>query len=175
MIGLPVRHRLPRCVSSGLSFFMFLIALFCCFAAYQGPAGASLPSARDEAAEKRLAAISAELRCLVCQNESLAGSQADLAKDLRREILVMIEAGKSDGEILDFMVDRYGDFVRYRPPLKGVTLLLWFGPALLLLGGLGGLFVFLRRQNRRADEQALSDDEQRQAARLLAGEEDSQP
>ena len=133
------------------------------------------PVAQNEAAEKRLVAISSELRCLVCQNESLAGSQADLAKDLRREILVMIEAGKSDGEILDFMVDRYGDFVRYRPPLKGVTLLLWFGPALLLLGGLGGLFVFLRHQNRRTDEQALSDDEQRQAARLLAGEEDSQP
>ena len=133
------------------------------------------PVAQDEAAEKRLVAISAELRCLVCQNESLAGSQAELANDLRREIRTMIQEGKSDSEIMDFMVNRYGDFVRYRPPLKGTTLLLWFGPVLLLVGGLGGLFVFLRRRTRRSDEQPLSPTEQQQAEQLLAQKDTPQP
>lgn len=128
-------------------------------------------SAPSAAAEKRLAAITAELRCLVCQNESLAASQADLAKDLRREILVMIEAGKSDDEIVDFMVSRYGDFVRYRPPLKPSTWLLWSGPFLLLAGGLGGLVCVLRRQSHRAETPPLSAEERRRADRLLAGEE----
>lgn len=133
------------------------------------PAGAkeAAPVAQDEAAEKRLVAISSELRCLVCQNESLAGSQAELANDLRREIRTLIQDGKSDNEIMDFMVSRYGDFVRYRPPLKGATLLLWFGPLLLLIGGIGGLFVFLRRRTRLIEERPLSADEQRQAERLL--------
>jgi cytochrome c-type biogenesis protein CcmH len=125
------------------------------------------PVAQDEAAEKRLVAISSELRCLVCQNESLAGSQAELANDLRREIRTLIQDGKSDNEIMEFMVNRYGDFVRYRPPLKGTTLLLWFGPLLLLIGGVGGLFLFLRRRTRQIDAQPLSPEEQRQAERLL--------
>ena len=125
------------------------------------------PLAQDELAEKRLVAISTELRCLVCQNESLAGSQAELANDLRREIRTMIQDGKSDNEIMDFMVNRYGDFVRYRPPLKGATLLLWFGPGLLLVGGLGGLFFFLRRRSRAISDDPLSTKEQRLAERLL--------
>ncbi len=129
------------------------------------------PLAQDEAAEKRLNAISSELRCLVCQNESLAGSNAELAHDLRREIRTMIQEGKSDGEIMDFMVSRYGDFVRYRPPLKGTTLLLWFGPALLFAGGLGGLFLFLRRRSRAIADVPLSDAEQRQAEQLLHSDE----
>ena len=133
------------------------------------------PLAQDQAAEKRLVAISSELRCLVCQNESLAGSQAELAQDLRREIRTMIQTGKSDGEIMDFMVSRYGDFVRYRPPLKGTTLLLWFGPALLLIGGLGGLFVFLRRRAGRIEEAPLSAEAQRQAARLLEEKDEARP
>ena len=133
------------------------------------------PVAQNEAAEKRLVAISSELRCLVCQNESLAGSQAELAVDLRREIRGMIVDGKSDNEIMEFMVSRYGDFVRYRPPLKGTTLLLWFGPVLLLVGGLGGLFVFLRRRTRRSDEQPLSPTEQQQAEQLLAQKDTPQP
>lgn len=136
----------------------------------------SYPSpAQAEAAEKRLAAIAAELRCLVCQNESLAGSQADLAKDLRREILGMIEAGSSDGEIIDFMVSRYGDFVRYRPPFRPSTCLLWSGPFLLLAGGLGGLLMALRRQGRRAEAPPLSAEEKQRAERLLAGEEAREP
>ena len=125
------------------------------------------PLAQDEAAEKRLVAISSELRCLVCQNESLAGSNAELAHDLRREIRGLIQAGKSDGEIMDFMVSRYGDFVRYRPPLKGSTLLLWFGPGLLLVGGVGGLIVFLRRRARLLADTPLSEAEMREATRLL--------
>ena len=129
------------------------------------------PLAQDEAAEKRLIAISSELRCLVCQNESLAGSNAELAQDLRREIRTMILDGKSDGEIMDFMVSRYGDFVRYRPPLKGTTLLLWFGPALLFAGGLGGLFLFLRRRSRVMGDVPLSEAERQQAERLLHSDE----
>ena len=129
------------------------------------------PLAQDEAAEKRLNAISSELRCLVCQNESLAGSNAELAHDLRREIRGMIQAGKSDAEIMDFMVSRYGDFVRYRPPLKGTTLLLWFGPALLFAVGVGGLFVFLRRRARAIDDRPLSEAERRAAEKLLHSDE----
>ena len=129
------------------------------------------PLAQDEAAEKRLTAISSELRCLVCQNESLAGSNAELAHDLRREIRTMIQDGKSDGEIMDFMVSRYGDFVRYRPPLKGTTLLLWFGPAVLFAGGLGGLYLFLRRRSRAIADIPLSEAEQQQAEQLLHSNE----
>jgi cytochrome c-type biogenesis protein CcmH len=125
------------------------------------------PLAQDEATEKRLVEISSELRCLVCQNESLSGSHAELANDLRREIRTLIKDGKNDNEIMDFMVSRYGDFVRYRPPLKGTTLLLWFGPALLFVGGLATLVLYLRRRNRAIKDTPLTADEQRQADRLL--------
>ena len=121
-----------------------------------------------------MVAISEELRCLVCQNESLAGSQADLAKDLRREIREQIAQGKSDKEILDFMIGRYGDFVRYRPPLKGTTFLLWFGPFLLLVAGIAALAIILRRRSRRVTAATLSAEEQKQAEALLKlGEEES--
>jgi cytochrome c-type biogenesis protein CcmH len=124
------------------------------------------PMAADEAIEKRMVAISDELRCLVCQNESLSGSHADLAKDLRREIRKLIAEGKTDREILDFMVARYGDFVLYRPPVKPTTWLLWTGPFLFMAGGIAALIVFLRRRNP-APTGTLSADEQRRAARLL--------
>ena len=132
------------------------------------------PLAQDEATEKRLVAISSELRCLVCQNESLSGSHADLANDLRLEIRTQIQTGKSDSEIMDFMVSRYGDFVRYRPPLKGTTLLLWFGPGLLFVGGLGGLALYLRRRNKAIADSPLTAEEQRQAERLLHVEDRQQ-
>lgn len=127
--------------------------------------------ATDETVEKRMVAIADELRCLVCQNESLSGSHADLANDLRREIRALIKDGKSDAEILDFMVDRYGDFVRYRPPLKGTTLVLWFGPALLLLIGLTALIVYLCRRNDAIVDTTLTPEEQQQADRLLASKD----
>src|SRR6266568_4209024 len=92
--------------------------------------------ADDPAVEQRLIAISEEMRCLVCQNESLAGSRADLAQDLRRELREQIRLGKSDAEIREFMVSRYGDFVLYRPPVKPTTWLLWAGPFVLMIGGI---------------------------------------
>jgi cytochrome c-type biogenesis protein CcmH len=131
------------------------------------------PLAQDEAVEQRMVSISEELRCLVCQNESLAGSRADLALDLRREIREQIKAGRSDREIMDYMVGRYGDFVRYRPPVKSTTWLLWFGPFVLLLAALAVLVIYLRRRNRRLatesnpDNLALSTEEQAQADGLL--------
>ena len=136
-----------------------VIALFCLAACNLGFAKEAAPLAQDEAIEKRMVAISEELRCLVCQNESLAASRADLAQDLRREIREQIGQGKSDKEILDFMVGRYGDFVRYRPPLKGTTFLLWFGPFLLLVAGVAALVVVLRRRSRLPDERFEPDDE----------------
>jgi cytochrome c-type biogenesis protein CcmH len=126
--------------------------------------------AADPVAEKRLLKLSEELRCLVCQNQNIADSNAELAQDLRREIRGMIKEGKSDKEIIDFMVVRYGDFVLYRPPVKGTTLLLWGGPiALLVLG----LVVLVRYQRRRAERVAAQDkpltaDETRRAEALLS-------
>jgi cytochrome c-type biogenesis protein CcmH len=124
----------------------------------------------DPRLEARARALSAELRCLVCQNQSIAESNADLAVDLRRQINEQIAAGRTDGEIVDFMVQRYGDFVLYRPPFKAATLLLWLGPALLLLAGLWALARVLRSRARAADERPLSDEERARAARLLGGE-----
>ncbi len=126
----------------------------------------AVPMAADAATEQRLVAISSELRCLVCQNESIAGSNAELANDLRREIRTMISDGKTDAEIMDFMVSRYGDFVRYRPPLKGSTLLLWFGPVLLFVVALGAMVRYLRRRTA-VPSLPLSDEQRREAERLL--------
>lgn len=105
------------------------------------------PLGDDPAVEARLKALSTELRCLVCQNQTLADSSAPLAEDLRREIRELIAKGMTDQEITDYLVVRYGDFVRYRPPVKSQTLLLWIGPTILLLAGLGGLWWTLRRRN----------------------------
>lgn len=99
-------------------------------------AGAAVPPGEDPALEARVMELASDLRCLVCQNQTLADSNADLAQELRHEIRDMMEQGRSDRAIVDFLVQRYGDFVRYRPPLRPTTILLWFGPALLLvLGG----------------------------------------
>ena len=150
--------------------FLVLSLLIACSPGYAREAA---PTAADVVVEKRMVAISEELRCLVCQNESLAGSQADLAKDLRREIREQIAQGKSDKEILDFMTGRYGDFVLYRPPLKGTTFLLWFGPFLLLVAGIAALGIILRRRGKRVAEATLSAEEQKRAEALLrlGGEE----
>ena len=119
----------------------------------------------DPALEQRVTGLSHELRCLVCQNQSLAESNAPLAVDLRNQIREQLQAGASDQDIIDFMVARYGDFVLYRPPFKAATLLLWVGPFLLLALGVGVLLRRLRR--RRAPEPTLSDAERARAARLL--------
>lgn len=124
--------------------------------------------AADPVAEKRLQSLSEELRCLVCQNQNIADSNAELAQDLRREIRGMIQAGKTDKEIIDFMVTRYGDFVLYRPPVKGITLLLWGGPIALLLLGLFALQRYLRQRARRmAEDRPLSAAETGRADALL--------
>jgi cytochrome c-type biogenesis protein CcmH len=106
------------------------------------------PAAADPALEARMLKITQELRCLVCQNQTVADSHAGLADDLRAEVRRMLAEGKSDREIVDFMTARYGDFVLYRPPVKGTTWLLWFGPGLLLVGGVAALVIALRRRSR---------------------------
>lgn len=144
-----------------------LLCVLCAAAMNSGFAKEAAPMAADVDVEKRMVAISEELRCLVCQNESLSGSHAELAQDLRREIRKMIADRKTDQEILDFMVARYGDFVRYRPPMKPTTWLLWGGPFVLLAGGIAALIAFLRRRATESAAPALSEEEQRRAAALL--------
>src|SRR5882724_12531271 len=103
------------------------------------------PSSDGAALEQRVMALSQQLRCLVCQNQTIADSQADLAADLRQQIREQMKAGRTDAEITTFMTDRYGDYVLYRPPVKPRTYVLWFGPFTLLAAGLAGLFRFLKR------------------------------
>lgn len=127
----------------------------------------AVPLAEDPAVEQRMVQIAEELRCLVCQNESLASSQADLAKDLREEVRGLIKSGKSDEEVKDFLVSRYGDFVLYRPQVKPITYALWAGPFILLLVGIVALVGFLRKRGRQLDETPLSEADQKRAAALL--------
>ena len=127
----------------------------------------AVPLADDPVTERRLITISEEMRCLVCQNESLAGSRSDLANDLRREIRILIHEGKTDEQIRNFMVERYGDFVLYRPPVKPITWLLWIGPFVILLAGIIGLMVYLRRRNQSVPSTALSAEDNRRIDALL--------
>lgn len=142
----------------------FALTLFC---ALWSHAGEAPPLADNPAVEARLQHISEELRCLVCQNESLAGSRADLALDLRREIRTLITDGKTDAEIMEFMVSRYGDFVRYRPPVNPVTWLLWFGPALLLALALLILVRMVRRSRSDTPLRPLDPDQMAKVNALL--------
>jgi cytochrome c-type biogenesis protein CcmH len=133
-------------------------------------AAEAVPTAQDPVAASRAVRLSEQLRCLVCQNQTIAESNADLALDLRQQIREQIAAGKSDDEITEYMVNRYGDFVLYRPPFKTTTLLLWLGPAVLLILAMLVLARVLRAR-RAADEQPpLSPEDRERAARLLAGE-----
>jgi cytochrome c-type biogenesis protein CcmH len=127
------------------------------------------PMGDDPVVEARLMSLANELRCLVCQNQTLADSHADLAKDLRQEIREMIGRGMSDAEIRTYLVDRYGDFVLYRPPWKATTMLLWAGPALLVVVGGIVLGASLRRRRREtlADDAPLSDEERARLKRIL--------
>jgi cytochrome c-type biogenesis protein CcmH len=126
------------------------------------------PTGDDPAVEQRLHKLSQELRCLVCQNETLADSRADLAEDLRREIREQIRAGKSDKEIINFLTARYGQFILYRPQVTPATYLLWFGPFVLLLAGLFLLFSYIKRRRDSLPEKPLSVDEHRRAEELLS-------
>ena len=125
------------------------------------------PLADDPKVEARLTAIAEELRCLVCQNESLIASRADLAMDLKRQVRELIKAGKSDAEIREYMVQRYGDFVLYRPPVKSSTLLLWLGPFALMIAGFCVVWIFIRRR-RATGEAALTTEQEARANELLA-------
>jgi cytochrome c-type biogenesis protein CcmH len=127
---------------------------------------------QDPAQAEDFRRLTAELRCLVCQNESLAGSQAELAQDLRKEVYRLLQSGKSRQEVITFLVDRYGDFVLYDPPLKPSTYPLWFGP-LLLAGGAGLFLLVTLRNKKQAREQALSVEERQRLQALLA--DDSNP
>ena len=124
--------------------------------------------AADPALEANLQELAHKLRCLVCQNQSIAESNAPLAVDLRNQVREQLAAGRSKEDVIDYLVARYGDFVLYEPPFKASTLLLWGGPVLLLLAGAGGLVLRLRR---RAGESVapLSQDERARAEALLAG------
>lgn len=128
--------------------------------------------AQETPEEARLRALSEKLRCLVCQNQTLADSNAELAGDLRRELREQVTAGRSDGEILDFMVARYGDFVLYEPRFKASTALLWVGPFALLALALLTVGVMARRRRNAAAESELGADERRLVAQALGTEED---
>src|SRR6476661_9893239 len=121
----------------------------------------------DPVVEKRLMNLSKELRCLVCQNETLADSRADLAEDLRREIREQMRAGKSDKEIIDFLTARYGQFILYKPQVTPTTYLLWFGPFVLLLAGLAVLFRYIKQRRDLIPEKPLTVEERRRAEELL--------
>jgi cytochrome c-type biogenesis protein CcmH len=125
----------------------------------------SLVWSQPQEVEKRTAALAAELRCLVCQNQTLADSNAPLAVDLRNQIREQLAAGKSEQDVVDFMVARYGDFVLYRPPLKASTIALWAGPFVLLIAGAFLLYRLIAR--RRVPEPRLSEAERARAAKLL--------
>lgn len=126
------------------------------------------PNADDPVIEQRLVNLAEDLRCLVCQNESLAGSHAELAEDLRREIRAQMKAGKDDREVIAYLTERYGDFVLYRPPFKPVTWLLWLGPVLFL--GIGGSAWYLTLRRRRDVQAAPVDEKMRAAAAQLLEE-----
>ena len=122
----------------------------------------------DPVIEQRLAKLSHELRCLQCQNQTLADSPAGLATDMRNEIRAQMKAGKSDEEIKVFLTQRYGDFILYKPRVTFTTYLLWFGPFVIMLGGLYVLFLYIKRRREMIPEQPLSADDRRRAEELLA-------
>ena len=133
------------------------------------------PVAADLALEGQVQDLSHKLRCLVCQNETIASSRAPLAVDLRAQVREQFAAGKSEDEIVDFMVSRYGDFVLYQPPLRASTMLLWFGPGLFALIAAGWLLLRLRRRAREVSEFELSPAERAEARRLLGEDESEEP
>jgi len=144
---------------------VFLISLVICFASVALAKEAK--PAEDPQIAQRMRALTEQLRCLVCQNETLADSRADLAEDLRKEIREQMKAGKSDEEIIAFLTQRYGDFVLYKPPVKSTTYLLWFGPFVLLFAGTGVLYRYLKKRRELIDDQPLTADERTRAEEIL--------
>jgi len=149
-----------------------LILLFCLLPSFAF-AGEAKDMADDPVLEKRMIGLAENLRCLVCQNESLASSHSELAEDLRREVREQMQKGLTDQEIIDYLVSRYGDFVLFDPPVKSYTLLLWYGPFALLLAALAGLIVQLRKRKSKVTEAQLSDEDAKRAADLLNQSKDS--
>jgi len=137
---------------------VLLLLVFCLF---------SLSGNATPETEERILRLSEKLRCLVCQNQSLADSSAELAGDLRKQVRDQVTAGRSDDEIIDFLVQRYGDFVRYEPPFKATTALLWIGPFALLAAGAGILLIALRRRRDAPEEPALGPEDKRLVERVL--------
>ncbi len=137
-------------------------------------AGEAKDLAEDPVLEQRMVHLAQNLRCLVCQNESLASSRADLAKDLRQEVREKMKQGMTDQQIIDFLVSKYGDFVLFDPPMKRYTILLWYGPFALLLIGLAGLVYQLRKRKNAVPEVQLSAEEAQRAAALLNEPKDPQ-
>lgn len=130
------------------------------------PAKEAQPN-EDPQIEQRMKNLTEQLRCLVCQNETLADSRADLAEDLRKQVREQMKAGKSDKEIIAYLTQRYGDFVLYNPPIKSTTYLLWFGPFVLLIAGTFVLFRFLKRRREMIHEEPLTADEHKRAQEIL--------
>jgi cytochrome c-type biogenesis protein CcmH len=125
------------------------------------------PMETDAVVEVQVQRLSEQLRCLVCQNQTLADSHAELAQDLKQEIREMAAKGMEDQAIIDYLVERYGDFVRYRPPLKSTTALLWLGPFVLLIAGGFGLFITLRKREKLAVDAPLNENEALKVSELL--------
>ena len=148
----------------------FFLACGLCFCAFSVSAagGTATPAVADPALEARVFKLSEVLRCLVCQNQSIAESNADLAQDLRAQVREQLSAGKSEQQVLDYMVARYGDFVLYEPPMRISTLLLWLGPAALAVVGIG--FLLLRLSRRSHEVAPHLDPAQRDRARALLKE-----
>lgn len=152
--------------SNGIKGLFFILFLFLITPSV-GWSKEAIPVAEDPIIEKRMLTLTMDLRCLVCQNESIADSRADFSNDIRREIREQIKANKTDQEIVQFLVDRYGDFVLYNPPMKPTTILLWFGPVILFLIGLGSLIVYLRRRRVQIQDVSLSQVQLERAEALL--------
>ena len=150
----------------------FLIACGLALAVLAGPVAAdeAQPTLNDPVAAKREVELAKQLRCLVCQNETIADSRAGLAVDLRNKLREQMAAGKSDAEIIAFMTERYGDFVLYRPPLKATTVLLWVGPFVLLALGILIGWRVVRARTRAARPEPMSAADRERAERLLRGE-----
>ena len=148
-----------------------LLLALCVCAPTEASAGEAAPAAENPALEARVQRVAEQLRCLVCQNQTIADSNADLAKDLRREVRGMLEQGRSEAEVRAFMVARYGDFILYRPPFMTSTLLLWVGPFALL-----ALAIWVHRRivkSRNVMPAQLSDEERSRLQTLLGGDSSS--